>query len=131
MPNSLLDLENRFNVYRDDRIDRIGGGVCCLIAKNFRVAQLDVDKTCNSNVVAFDLLVDHTSYRFIVIYRPPLYNAKGFEDALKLHSIIEHQASGSPGPVYVIGDLNCRGIDWTYITQSANNVERVNWRSSS
>ena len=55
LPNSLLDPENMFNVYRDDRIDRIGGGVCCLIAKNFRVAQMAIDKTCNSNNVKFDL----------------------------------------------------------------------------
>ena len=125
LPNSLLDPESMFNVYRDDRLDRTGGGVCCLIAKHFRVAQMSVDKACNSNVVAFDLLVDYTSYRFIVTYRPPLYNAKGLEDALKLHSVIEHQVSCSTGPAYVIGDINCRGIDWTYTTESANNVERI------
>ena len=93
--------------------------------QKIRIVQLTVGECIVSNLLTVDLQAENLSYRFITIYRPPLSNSDGLEDSLRLRKTIDSLVSSSPGPVYILGDLNCGGIDWTFTTNPSNQVERT------
>ncbi|KAK6061091.1 hypothetical protein COOONC_01242, partial [Cooperia oncophora] len=60
-------------LYRLDRKERRGGGVCCLVRGNLHVHSVDRASPNKADVLCVDLLCPHNAsrIRFILVYRPP------------------------------------------------------------
>jgi hypothetical protein len=120
----LLDPENRFHVIRDDRVERQGGGVCVLIAKTYSTVEIQLDKQdLLSNVVAVDLVLNGNKIRLITVYRPTCWNSEGLTDAIRLCKLLDDLTDHQPEPVFIIGDFNCKNIDWNFTIQPPNALE--------
>jgi len=70
-------------------MSRVGGGVLALVSNHFHSYQIHVPKCFNRcEVECFELVTDLSTFRIIVLYRPPDFNAlsreyiKGLYDCL-------------------------------------------------
>jgi len=63
--------------------------------------------------LSFDINSKPHKYRFILIYRRPRGGEVGSDAANKLCSIMTRHAAHD-GPVFILGDLNCPHIDWSF-----------------
>ena len=124
IPNSILDPNNTYNIIRSDRDGKIGGGVCAFINKLFKIVELSIDKPVFSDVLAFNLITPLRKYCFVLLYRPPPNSADRIPDAESLSHIIDHLSSQCR-PICVVGDLNCKNIDWSYNIRPSNAVDHI------
>jgi len=116
-PDSLI-ADNSYSIFRHDRNDSLGGGVC-LIARNAAVKTVRVDiaaQYADLDIVCVDIIVGAKSppIRIIVGYRPPcsdtdvdaINSTKHMIDCLE--TLCEVDMS-----VVVVGDFNFPKLDWT------------------
>ena len=117
----MLDPRNLFNIFRCDRTDRAGGGVCAMIPKKFRSHEHRLSPDDQSilmksgcELVCIDTQLDQSKYRIILIYRPPLpfYNLNDVnEKAFHLKGLVTKLVH----PFYntiALGDFNLPKSDW-------------------
>ena len=74
IPNNLIDGNDKYNVYRKDRYNQRGGGVCLFIAKlldcTINVINLDLKYDC-IEYLAVDITYHHEITRLTVAYIAP------------------------------------------------------------
>jgi len=105
------DPSGSYLIYRHDRAHRVGGGVLALVSNVLHSYRVIVPRQFQSvEVECFEVVTDTATYRFIVLYRPPEFNAlgRGYTKHLcdSLHYLCDTQKS-----VIIAGDLNS-----TYLT---------------
>jgi hypothetical protein len=121
IPSSLVFNCDKYNVFRKDRANSRGGGVCILIDKRYNA--LIVNDLIDSPIdepyleimavdVDFELLPIH--YRLIVCYRPPGYSVLDMRYFKKFLSHL-HMLSNSDRTVLITGDFNLPNISWSSI----------------
>ena len=111
-----------YTIIREDRPDRIGGGIAAIISKQLTYSKLKG----NENYLGFDLFDSKHSYyiRFILVYRPPYFNKR--DDSKLLSGIDELLLVPSPfiqASTIIIGDFNKGEINWN----SPPNVPIIQW----
>ena len=124
--DSLLNPNDEFAVFRNDRSDRSGGGVCAFIRKSLNARRVYLE-TLDSHVELLCIDIFNVNiYRFCVVYRPPdssqVYNDINCCDYMS--SIVDClEAHINPkGPTFVMGDFNCPDINWNKLALPNNAV---------
>ena len=125
--DGLLDPLNKFRVFRTDRIDLSGGGVCVFIRNYLSIRNVEMAK-CNlhTELLCVDIFNTVVSYRFSLVYRPPddsgVYKFINRTDYM--HNLIccFEQHINVKGPSFILGDFNCPSIDWKTLETPRNNV---------
>ena len=97
-----------YELYRQDRLRKRGGGVCACIRKDITVTVLkDISHLSKNYFYQFWLKLQYRKLRSIVIcisFRPPDCPLSCFEELLKPSYI---KALTTNKPITVLGDLNC------------------------
>lgn len=102
--NAKLSYKSKYSVFRRDRENRSGGGVCILVKSCFQVNQIEV------------LHLQSHTFRIINVYRAPNLNfdsTKSYGTKLVDLSLVSY-------PTIICGDFNFPNIDWINETVSAN-----------
>ena len=107
---------DEFTIYRHDRSDTRGGGVC-IIAKNMASItshQISVPSKFSSiEIVCVDLCINSScGVRFIALYIPPRATKDDTMCSLII-AALEHLSNTTSLPVCIMGDLNLPLIDWS------------------
>ena len=113
-----------YNYYllRSDRLSRVGGGVCALVAKDFRHIRLDLSTNdqllfseSRCELICFDRIFPGIKYRIIRVYRPP---NNSYENKTELiHATISlskllNNLYHAHATTLILGDFNLPNIDW-------------------
>ncbi|XP_077295660.1 uncharacterized protein LOC143917906 [Arctopsyche grandis] len=118
IPDSVVDIPN-FAIYRSDREDRRGGGVCiyvkissnnpCIVVERFLPSNISI-----SGIEHLWLKVCFNCCEFILacIYRPP---TSTFEEDIKLFNVIANEGCKSC-PTLIFGDFNFPTINWKFLS---------------
>lgn len=117
--DGMLDPHNKFTIYRLDRLNHRGGGVCVFANRNLNVAQIELNSASPDNVELLGLDLHCRSrivYRFFLVYRPPetspVYRLVDCDSYLKTVVNFITSNINCNGPTVVLGDFNCNNIDW-------------------
>jgi hypothetical protein len=111
--DGMIDPTGSYNVYRRDRPIRPGGGVLALVSKQFQSYKVVIPDTFKLvEIVATVIITDAGSFRFIVVYRPPEYNALGREYMKVLCDCLSYLCNTSD-TIVIVGDFNLPCIDWS------------------
>ena len=96
-------------IYRLDRQNSRGGGVCAYVSRNFKTEYLsDISLTAPSGFQQLWLKIQVKSMKSFILctaYRPPNTPLSCFDSDL-IESFV--YASSFNVPIYLLGDLNCR-----------------------
>jgi hypothetical protein len=127
-PDGMIDPERHYTIYRSDRSRRRAGGVCALITTRLRCQEITLaDSDCfeedSIELLIFDILFRRHKYRFMLIYRQPKNDQLHIQAAAKLCDIMDRHVNRS-GPTFIIGDLNCPNVDWTFGSRPTNITEQ-------
>ena len=122
-PNGLLDPDNKFDIYRCDRVGSRGGGVCVLISKQFKSVQINANINIVDDgfeIVVVDVIAKTTrKLRLISIYRQPRNDSTGIAHVRQLVACLERIILKS-GPTFIVGDLNCPHLNWITTSCESN-----------
>ena len=111
LDNSISDLEIEvpgYDLYRVDRQNKKGGGICVYVLRNYKSKLLsEISLISPSGLHQLWLKVQVRNLKSIVVctvYRPPDTPLSCFEEDLNANFI---SASTLNMPIYILGDLNC------------------------
>lgn len=111
--DGMLDPDSLYTFYRRDRPCTFGGGVMAAVPKGFNTYQIAIpNQFLNVEVVCFEMITTLDTFRFIVSYRPPEFNASGRDYMHKLYDCFTYLCDTSH-TVVLVGDFNLRLIDWS------------------
>jgi len=119
--NGELDPENRFNIYRCDRVTvetSYGGGVCVFVSRALKSVQIDLNIDIVDDgfeIVIFDIICTDRKLRLVSIYRQPCNGIVAYNRVHLLVSCLESNICKC-GPTIIVGDLNFPKIDWLSIS---------------
>ena len=128
--DGILDPRNHYSIYRHDRPNLRGGGVCVFVKRGLRINQLSTSDCINPviDIIGLDIfLSEKLTYRFFLTYRPPnsspIYSL--INSDVYLHSMLNFITSNfNPvGPTLVLGDLNSPLINWKINKPLCNGIE--------
>lgn len=116
-PDNLLINNYDYSVYRKDRCDRHGGGVCVLINNQcFKSIAVSLPPRFNSlEIVAVDILnTNCCNYRVITVYRPPSSDSDiaAYQYCVKLCQCLDY-LNRSDYSVVLCGDFNLLSLTAT------------------
>jgi len=112
-----------YSIYRHDRAMRVGGGVMAMVSKQMHSYQISIPKQFQLvEIECFEVVVDHSTYRFIVLYRPPEFNAVGRDYMRRLHECLTYLCNTS-NSVIIVGDLNLPDVDWSANTAPDDDIQ--------
>lgn len=122
--DSLLLPSSDYTVFRKDRADSLGGGVC-VITNNTTVKAVQVvipDIFVDLDIVCIDVVGTLVPARLILGYRPPANNAMSEAVSYTKHFIncLSHLAKVDAS-VAIIGDFNFPTIDWSNLQFAVDN----------
>ena len=131
----MLDPDNQYHVFRCDRLNRTGGGVCALVSNLIKCHQIPFSGECHKflqasdcQIVCFDLCFKLTKYRMILVYRPPNVASPRSQKQLQIAALtsILSILSNCGYTTLIFGDFNMPDIDWktNFVTRS-NDVDTV------
>jgi len=110
-------------IVRCDRLNSRGGGVCILVSKRLDTVVIPVTNYYASlEMLCVDIYVGENRFRLFNIYRAPSYNIQSINymkqmiDCLCKFTIIKD-------PCYIVGDLNCPGVDWQSLTAPNDSIQ--------
>ena len=105
-PNSLLDPNSKFTIFRHDRQHSRGGGVCILVSKRLMATEVILSNNCDLEMCCVDIHFSGTTCRAVVVYRAP--NDDSMPNIVnQLSALLDVR-----GPCIVAGDFNCGNINW-------------------
>lgn len=108
IPDSLVNLPN-YTLYRRDRLDRVGGGVCIYvmndIAASYNVS-IDPFTIASQEIIIMDV---SDALTLVCLYRPPSRTLLP-DDIQVFDKLIE--LSNSRKNLIIVGDFNLPTIDW-------------------
>lgn len=117
-PDSTIISDSSFSIYRKDRLDSGGGGVCIVINNSVvKVASVNIaDRFKDLDITCIDIVNTSLPVRLIVGYRSPCSDSgadavqytKHFIDGLM--SLCNVDAS-----IVLVGDFNFPTIDWSQL----------------
>jgi len=111
MTNSLFVNTDQFNVYRKDRANDSGyGGVCAIVDRKYRSLVVPTDEALE--IIAVDVWLDKSKYRFITCYRVPEYNAAAADYLASMLRCLKDLCAGD-STVVLLGDFNLPYIRWS------------------
>jgi len=123
--DGMIDPQGLYCVYRHDRPFRVGGGVLALVSRCFQSYQIAIpDQFCRTEVECFEIISDLGSFRFIVVYRPPDFNACG-RDYMKQLSGCLRFLCDTDKIITIVGDTNLPHIDWSFRTASDDDIHSL------
>ncbi|KAK6040221.1 hypothetical protein COOONC_22274, partial [Cooperia oncophora] len=98
-----------FFLFRQDRKERRGGGVCCLVSGNLCVHRVEQVNPIKADVLCLEIFSPPkaTHFRFTVVYRPP--NSTRREDD-SLVDVLREMVSAQVISI-IVGDFNLQA-DW-------------------
>ena len=116
-PDNLLINNHDYSVYRKDRSDRHGGGVCVLINnERFKSIAVSLPSCYNDiEIVAVDILnVNCCNYRIITVYRPPSPDSDipAYQYCVKLCQCLDYLLR-SDRSIILCGDFNLLSLTAT------------------
>ena len=114
---------NDFIIHRQDRINRIGGGVLLAVCQNI-LSLRHKDLESNAEMLVCEVPPkSRKKLAVIVFYRPPDSDLKYIKEFKKSRQLIERCSKFYQ--VIVCGDFNLPSIDWTTgIATKNNNIHR-------
>ena len=111
LDNSVTDLEIEvpgYDLYRVDRENKKGGGVCAYVLRNYKIEVLsEISFISPSGLHQLWLKIQFRNLKSIVVctvYRPPDASLSCFDSNLTTSYM---SASMLAFPIYIVGDLNC------------------------
>jgi hypothetical protein len=115
--NGLLDPRSTYTVYRRDRQNNTGGGVCAFLKNSLHTEQLDISSLpANVELLCFDLICNSYKHRLFAVYRPTnsscVYNDISQEEYIKQVTDFIQTNTNDKGPTLIVGDLNSPDINW-------------------
>jgi len=114
-----------FAVYRHDRAGRVGGGVLALVSKQFNSYRLVLpNQFLLVEVECYELVTYFSTYRFIIAYRPPDFNAIGRDYAKRLHDCLRYLCH-THHTVTIVGDINLQNANWTDAEAPDDNIHSL------
>lgn len=109
--DSMLSLNDYFNVYRFDRkISDTGGGIAILVRKGINCVNIEFSNNSGLEILAIDVFMD-TNFRLILVYRP--HHANDYQPYL---DIFTNLLNDSHYPILLCGDFNSKHADWENLT---------------
>ena len=116
----LLDPDNMYQIFRCDRLGKIGGGTCAFISRTLKSRQIllhprleTLCKNISCDLLCFDIFTRAVSYKFILLYRPPGTLTK---DVFRMHIVslntILKEIINTNITTILTGDFNLPGINW-------------------
>jgi len=111
--NFLLSYSGTYNVIRQDRLDRTGGGVCILIKQgiNFMHLHQMTFSQHNCEVISMKLIGQNIKVTFILGYRPP--NNTNENDKLLIQKLTDTISKLKENHhIVMLGDFNYPNIKW-------------------
>ena len=126
VPNSLLDPNDQYFVFRSDRQRGNGGGVCAFINKKFNCLSVDLPlPAADIDLVCFDIVFSRAlKYRFVLFYRPPGIDVVSYQTASLLLNALEQVATADI-PTFIVTDLNCPNIDWQLQSRTTGAIDTI------
>ncbi|MFZ2539529.1 MAG: reverse transcriptase family protein, partial [Oscillospiraceae bacterium] len=118
---NMLDPHNCFNVFRCDRVNQTGGGVCVFISHEYKSRQISLKSEIiamlnfiNCDLVCFEFYVGNLIYRFILLYWPPSSTLTVESKRFHMHYFIKvlSQLIKPNLTTIVAGDFNLPLINW-------------------
>ena len=107
MPSSMLDPENMYQIFRCDRSQTVGGGVCILVSNRINAYEVKLHHcTAELEVICIDINAGNERCRIFAVYRAPHSNT-----LLDITACIE-RCMYTKGLCIIAGDFNCPYIDW-------------------
>ena len=114
-----------YSVFRKDRSNRGGGGVCLLVASSLCAYPVVVNSSyCDLEIVAVNVVVCGIKYTFVVVYRPPGLDVLSRSYASMLFECIDSLCV-SESNVVLMGDFNLPHFDWSALTYPADGIHDV------
>jgi len=104
-------------MFRKDRTDSSGGGVCAIVKNSLNVKGVNVEGLDSRvELLGLDVICSAVHHRLFVVYRPPdssrVYEHISSHDYMSdMMACIERNIS-TKGPTIVVGDLNCPDLTW-------------------
>ena len=124
-PSSLLDPKGEYMVFRKDRSDKAGGGVCAFVSKKLRCLEcVQFNVTTDPEIICFDVLMRSDKYRFIVFYRCPKEGLLGRTEAETLCNALQSRIVDAT-TTFILADLNCPNVDWSLPVQCGSYIDRL------
>ena len=119
--DTMINLDDQFQIFRCDRISRRGGGVCALVSNELKCVRLNLSDRNRSlldqsqcELIHFDIYFSDTKYRIVLVYRPPsstLENSK-LPNATKSIIDLMYNIAHPTSTTVILGDFNLPFIDW-------------------
>ena len=120
IPDSLLNDNGRYTVFRYDRLQR-GGGVCLLLDKYVLTKTVQIvlsNEYSTLELIAVDVWYCNCKTRFVLLYRPP-HVASDIDYHSKLVKCLT-ELSRSCSRLLIFGDFNLPEVDWSNGSFSKN-----------
>jgi len=108
-------------------VEHAAGGVCVFVNKSLHSVELKRTEIISDiELTMFDLLFKSSRYRFVLVYRKPIYGNAGTRAAQSLVNLLDKYSNDHHGPTFVLGDLNCPRINWSVSSSSRSmNAETI------
>ena len=119
--DGLLDPDCKFRIFRKDRTNSRGGGVCVFIKNCWQALPVTLTtEFIDLEILCFDLLAFSSRVRFFVTYRPPSYDSTAIHYLCNVIKCVSSHESENHTNV-ILGDLNLPKINWSSLS-SINDI---------
>lgn len=107
--SEIFPCKKHFNIYRQDRRSRAGGGVLIAVADSISSSCINV--VSDLEIIWVSVCINYNKYVLGVCYRPP---TKSANFVAELHDVVNAVHVRFPNvPVILLGDFNYPNIVWT------------------
>jgi len=115
-----------YTVFRKDRENKEGGGVCILVHNSLSVCPVKLpDKFKSVEIVVLDIVSSDNKQRFACVYRPENEDKDVEAHDAKLLSECLTVICDVACPVSLVGDFNLRDVDWKTYACKNNSIDDV------
>ena len=110
-----------FNIIRNDRIKKRGGGSALIIPSHYHFTVLKLPPIKNVEAVGVDLFLPSCTLRLITVYIPPIPHSShaSTENFIDLSDMLLSQINDSTHKTLICGDFNLPDIKWSSLTCSS------------
>ena len=122
--DGLIDPRGCYSIFRRDRPCCRGGGVCIMVSKYYKAAEVEVDLHCGLELIGVDINISDTKIRLIIAYRPPGVNTEMIAYTDELCKQLKLM-SNTVQPVFLVGDFNCPDVNWSAFEAPNDSVQNV------
>lgn len=122
-PDSIFGLQRNFSLFRKDRTDQSGGGVCVFVANDLIATVIELPpELAHLELLCLDLLVCEAKYRVVCCYRPPYYDMHAQNYVIDLIKCLEALINVEH-TVLIAGDLNLPNVDWESFSAPRDKIQ--------